>query len=156
MGESPGNTSNAITLPPFIYLGFLGVGLAADFALPFPLLPNTVQFFIGAAIIVSSIAILPFAITRFRAAGTSVDVRQPTTAIITDGVYRFSRNPIYLAMTLLVAGIGVAVDGIWLIVMLAPTLIVMHYGVIAREERYLEAKFGGQYLKYKRSVRRWI
>lgn len=156
MGELPRNTSNAITLPPFIYLGFLGVGLAADFALPYSLLPNAVQFSLGAAIIVSSIAILPFAITRFRAAGTSVDVRQPTTAIITDGVYRFSRNPIYLAMTLLVAGIGVAVDGIWLIVMLAPTLIVMHYGVIAREERYLEAKFGGEYLKYKRSVRRWI
>ena len=156
MSEAHEDTSNAITLPPFIYLGFLAVGLAADFALPYPLLPDAIQFGLGAAIIVASIAILPFAFTRFRAAGTSVDVRQPTTAIITDGAYRYSRNPIYLAMTLFVVGIGVAVDGIWLIAMLAPTLIVMHYGVIAREEQYLEAKFGGEYLKYKRSVRRWI
>ncbi len=156
MSEAHEDTSNAITLPPFVYLGFLAVGLAADLALPYPLLPNAVQFPLGAVIIVASFAILPFAFFRFRAAGTSVHVHQPTTAIITDGAYRFSRNPMYLAMTLLIAGIGVAVDGIWLIAMLAPTLIVMHYGVIVREERYLEAKFGEEYLKYKRAVRRWI
>ncbi|MHA1536474.1 MAG: methyltransferase family protein [Alphaproteobacteria bacterium] len=107
-------------------------------------------------IIMASLAIVFFAFSRFRAAGTSVHVHHPTTAIITNGIYRYSRNPIYLALTLLVAGIGVAVDGIWVIAMLAPTLIVMHYGVIAREERYLEAKFGEVYLAYKRSVRRWI
>lgn len=156
MDGSHEDTSNAITLPPFIYLGFLAVGLLLDFALPYPLLPNMVQFPLGAVIIVGSFAILPFAFFRFRAAGTSVHVHQPTTAIVTDGAYRFSRNPIYLAMTLLIAGIGVAVDGVWVIAMLAPTLVVMHYGVIAREEGYLEAKFGEEYLKYKRSVRRWI
>ncbi len=156
MSEAHKDSSNAITLPPFIYLGFLAVGLAADFALPYPLLTNAVQFPLGAVIIVAGFAILAFAFFRFRAAGTSVHVHQPTTAIITGGAYRFSRNPIYLAMTLVISGIGITVDGIWVIAMLAPTLLVMHYGVIAREERYLEAKFGKVYLDYKRSVRRWI
>ncbi len=156
MSAAPEDTSNAITLPPFIYLGFLAIGLLAELAFPYPLLPNTIQFPLGAAIIVASFAIIPAAFSRFRAAGATVDVRQPTTAIVTGGAYRFSRNPIYLAMTLLIAGIGIAVDGVWIIAMLAPTLVVMHYGVIAREERYLEAKFGEEYLKYKRSVRRWI
>ena len=132
------------------------MGLALDFALPYPLLPSAIQFRFGAAIVIASIAIIPATIACFRAAGTSIHVHQPTTAIITGGVYRFSRNPIYLAMTLLILGIGVAVDGIWVVAMLAPTLIVMHYGVIAREERYLESKFGEEYLNYKHSVRRWI
>ena len=156
MGARLNDSSNAIALPPFIYLGFLAVGLALDFALPYPLLPNAIQLSVGAAIIFASLSIIPTVFARFRAAGTSIHVHQPTTAIVTGGAYRFSRNPIYLAMTLLILGIGVAVDGIWVIAMLAPTLIVMHYGVIAREERYLEAKFGEEYLKYKRSVRRWI
>ena len=156
MSDAQQDTSNAIALPPFIYLGFLAVGLAADFTLPYPLLPNAIQLPLGAVVIVAGLVIIPFAFVRFRAAGTSVDVRQPTTAIITGGAYRFSRNPIYLAMTLVIAGIAIALDGIWVMAMLAPTLLVMHYGVIAREERYLEAKFGDEYLDYKRSVRRWI
>lgn len=156
MGEARQDSSNAITLPPFIYLGFLAIGLAADFALPYPLLPQAVQLPLGAAIMAGSLAIVAAAFFRFRAAGTSIHVHQPTTAIITTGAYRFSRNPIYLAMTLLIAGIAIALDGVWVLVMLAPTLVVMHYGVIAREERYLEAKFGEEYLDYKRSVRRWI
>lgn len=150
------DSSKAITLPPFIYLGFLAVGLAAEFALPFPLLPDAIQLPLGGVVIVASLAIVAFAFSRFRAAGTSVHVHQPTTSIITSGAYRFSRNPIYLAMTLLITGIGIIADGIWVIAMLAPTLAVMHYGVIAREERYLEAKFGKVYMDYKRSVRRWI
>ncbi len=156
MSEAHEDSSNAITLPPFIYLGFLAVGLAADFALPYPLLTNAVQFPLGAVVIVAGFAIVAFAFARFRAAGTSVHVHQPTTAIITGGAYRSSRNPIYLAMTLLIAGIAVAVDGIWILAMLAPTLVVMHYGVIAREERYLETKFGDEYLSYKATVRRWV
>lgn len=92
----------------------------------------------------------------FRSARTSFDVRKPTTVLITDGPFRFSRNPGYLALSLLYAGIAVIADSLWVLALLAPALFVMHYGVIAREELYLERKFGSQYLEYKARVRRWL
>ena len=150
--DSPG----VITIPPVIYLVFLALGVALDFLFPVALLPNLVQYTVGFALIAASFALLPMVLGRFRATGTNLDVRKPTTAIITDGPYRYSRNPAYLSMTLLCAGIGVAADSIWILGLLLPALVVMHYGVIAREERYLEAKFGEEYLRYKQSVRRWI
>ncbi len=92
----------------------------------------------------------------FKRAGTSVDPLKPSTAILTEGPYRISRNPIYIGLTAAYAGIGIAVDAPWVWVLLLPTLVVMHYGVIAREERYLERKFGKEYLDYKARVRRWL
>ncbi|MCH7795577.1 MAG: isoprenylcysteine carboxylmethyltransferase family protein, partial [Proteobacteria bacterium] len=77
-------------------------------------------------------------------------------AILSDGLYGVSRNPIYLGLTAIYLGVGVMADAGWVAVLLGPLLLVMHFGVIAREERYLERKFGDEYLRYKASVRRWI
>ena len=77
-------------------------------------------------------------------------------ALVRSGPYRFSRNPIYVAFTLLQIGFAVWLDSAWILAMLAPVLLVMSYGVIAREERYLEARFGEEYRSYARSVRRWL
>ena len=77
-------------------------------------------------------------------------------SIITNGPYRFSRNPIYLSFTLLQLGLGMWANSAWLVGMLIPTLVLMSYGVIAREERYMARKFGDEYLQYKRAVRRWF
>jgi protein-S-isoprenylcysteine O-methyltransferase Ste14 len=93
---------------------------------------------------------------RFRHLGTSVQTRKPTTTLITDGPYRFSRNPIYLAFTIFSAGIGIAADLPWILALLVPALVVIRWGVIAREERYLEHKFGEDYRRYKAAVRRWV
>jgi len=111
---------------------------------------------LSSALVLLGLAVIGYCAWQFKAAQTHIEPWRATTSIVTAGPYRFSRNPIYLAMTLVISGIGITVDGIWVIAMLAPTLLVMHYGVIAREERYLEAKFGKVYLDYKRSVRRWI
>jgi protein-S-isoprenylcysteine O-methyltransferase Ste14 len=148
--------SGAVVIPPVVYLGFFLVGLALDLLFPVPLLPDAIQYGLGIVLIVASIALIPFSFHRFHALGTPLDVRKPTTAIITDGPYRFSRNPVYLAMTLLYCGIAVVLDGVWVVAMLIPVLIVMRYGVIRREEGYLEAKFGAEYVAYKRTVRRWL
>ncbi len=77
-------------------------------------------------------------------------------SIITNGPYRFSRNPIYLSFTLLQLGLGMWANSAWLVGMLIPTLVLMSYGVIAREERYMARKFRDEYLQYKRAVRRWF
>ncbi len=158
-GTGPGavekDVPGVIAKPPFIYLGFLGLGLVFDWLWPLPLLPETVQYTLAAALIVLGLAVALASIRRFKAAGTNIDTQKPATAILTEGPYRFSRNPIYLGLTAVYTGIAIAADAPWVLVLLAPLLIVMHYGVIAREERYLERKFGAEYLDYKASVRRW-
>ena len=87
---------------------------------------------------------------------TSFKTDEPSTALITGGPYRYTRNPIYLALSLLYAGIGIAADSPWVLVLLAPLLVVIHYGVIIREERYLERKFADAYRRYKATTRRWL
>ena len=89
-------------------------------------------------------------------AGTNVRPDQPSLAIVTDGPFRFSRNPMYLATTGLYLGTTLLVNTPWPLVLLPPMLLILHWGVVRREERYLEAKFGEPYRAYKSRVRRWV
>ena len=152
--------AGAAVRPPRLHLAAIAAGLALDWIVPTALTPSSVPSLwraaLGGGLIVVGAALLAWAIGRFRAADTPVPTVQPTRAIVADGPYRFSRNPIYLAMALVHAGIAVAADNAWVLLLLAPTLIVIRYGVIAREERYLERKFGAGYLAYKNRVGRWL
>ena len=85
-----------------------------------------------------------------------MDPVRPTAAIVTSGPFRFSRNPLYLALTLVYCGLSLAVNSWWGGVVLAPLLVVMHRGVVLREERYLERKFGETYRRYRSQVRRYL
>ena len=87
---------------------------------------------------------------------TSPLPERPTTAIVSDGPFRISRNPIYLGFTCITLGCALWLNALWVLLVLVPVLFVVQYGVIRREERYLEGKFGGQYLEYKARVRRWL
>jgi protein-S-isoprenylcysteine O-methyltransferase Ste14 len=91
-----------------------------------------------------------------RRAGTNVDPYEPATAIVTGGPYRFTRNPIYVGFTLVYVGISAFTNALAPLMLLPAVFAVMRRGVIEREERYLERKFGGEYLEYKGRVRRWI
>ena len=105
---------------------------------------------------VAAVALFSGSVGKFRAAGTPVPGNKPTTVIVRAGPYRFSRNPIYLAFSLLHLGIAIWVNGLWLVATLIAALAVMAYVVIPREEEYLERRFGAEYLDYKNSVRRWV
>ena len=83
-------------------------------------------------------------------------VHQGTSALITDGPYRFSRNPSYVSLTLLYVGLGIILNNAWALLLVIPVLLVMHFGVVLREERHLEAVFGDEYVRYKSTVRRWL
>jgi len=80
----------------------------------------------------------------------------PTTAIVKSGPFRFYHNPLYLALMLLYLGLTLAFNTWWGIVLLVPVLIIMHCGVVLREERYLEQKFGETYRQYRSKVRRYL
>ena len=156
MTATENDCPGVIAKPPLIYLGFLLLGLGLDWLWPVAVLPGTARYALGGTLVGLGGLVALAAIRRFKAAGTSFRTHEPTTAILSDGLYGVSRNPIYLGLTAIYLGVGVMADAGWVAVLLGPLLLVMHFGVIAREERYLERKFGDEYLRYKASVRRWI
>jgi protein-S-isoprenylcysteine O-methyltransferase Ste14 len=142
--------------PPLIYLSAMIAGLILNYFFPIAFLPVFLSRIVG--IFFGALAVLIFvsAFLKFKQAETNVEPWKPTTAIISNGVYGYSRNPIYLAFTLFYTGAAFLFNSLWLFALLVPVLFVMRYAVIAREERYLENKFGTEYSDYKRRVRRWI
>ena len=142
--------------PPLVYVGSIALGVILHFALPILLLPRGVSPRFGAPIVLLAIGLFLFAVHTFRAAGTPVPGNRPTTTIVRTGPYRFSRNPIYLAFSLLQLGIALWVNSLWLVLTLLAAVAVMSLVVIPREERYLEAHFPSDYPAYKASVRRWL
>lgn len=119
-------------------------------------LPQTPARWFGVLLILISIPIGVSAVRALARAKTTFDTRKPTTAVVTDGAFRYSRNPMYLSMTLLYVGIAFLVNSLWILLVVLPLIVVIQSGVVEREERYLERKFGEEYLRYKANVRRWI
>lgn len=156
MQNSVPDNANVIALPPFIYATAFLVGLLLHLAFPIHPLPTMLARWLGLLFIVISAVIAVSALWALRRKQTTFDVSKPTTAIVTDGPYHFSRNPLYVSLTLLYLGVACLINTLWILLLVIPTLIVMQHGVIAREEAYLERKFGEEYLSYKRQVRRWI
>ena len=142
--------------PPLVYLAFIVIGSVLEFAWRLPFLPHALSVPLGALFLVAAVALFSGSVRKFRAAGTPVPGNKPTTVIVRAGPYRFSRNPIYLAFSLLHLGIAIWVNGLWLVATLIAALAIMAYVVIPREEQYLERRFGADYLDYKNSVRRWV
>jgi protein-S-isoprenylcysteine O-methyltransferase Ste14 len=150
--DSPGVTFP----PPFIYIGFLLLGIVADHFWPASFGAGAWQPWIGGALIVAGVALMTAGMVTFRRAGTNVPPNRPAVTLVTHGPWRFSRNPLYLSLALVHLGIGIAADNVWMVALLAPVLLIIRYAVIAREERYLDRKFGDAYRRYRSSVRRWF
>ena len=111
---------------------------------------------LGGAVFAAALALFAWAIATITRAGSNVPTNMPTTSIVDTGPYRFTRNPIYLGMVLGLVGLAIAFDSLWLLVTLVPFVLVIRYGVVAREEAYLERKFGEVYRRYRARVRRWL
>lgn len=154
--NTPPDSPQVIAPPPFIYLCGLAVGIILHLLKPLPFLPKNVALPLGVAVIVISVVLIAIAFRTLRGAKTNIDVRKPTTSIVSTGPYRFTRNPIYLSMTFFTIGIAIWVNMFWILIMLVPVLFVMQFGVIAREESYLTKKFGEEYVRYKARVHRWM
>ncbi len=142
--------------PTLIYLVALSVGIVLELLWPVSVFPRVVRYRLGVPLVMLGFAVVPFVVPHYHRAGTPYDVRRAASALVTTGAHRISRNPGYVAMTLVYVGTGVVYDNIWMLVLLAPLLTVMHYGVVLREERHLEARFGDEYRRYRASVRRWF
>jgi protein-S-isoprenylcysteine O-methyltransferase Ste14 len=154
--DTPVDKPEVVVLPPVLYGGAFILVLVLRWLWPMPLLRSSLAFWPGLALGLLAVAFGIWGQKTMRAAGTNVNPLRPTTTIVASGPFRFTRNPLYVAMTLLYLGLTLAFNAWWGIVLLAPLLLVMHYGVILREERYLERKFGDVYRQYRSAVRRYI
>ena len=142
------------------YLAGLAIGFAIEWGIGGPLFPRDkapLYWLIpGLGLIVVGLALGLVAVITVRRAGSTIRVDRPVTALVVNGPYRWTRNPIYLGLALLSAGIAVAANALWPLLSLPVVLTLVRRRHIEREERYLEAKFGTTYLAYKARVRRWL
>lgn len=153
-----GDHAGVLAPPPLIFLAFLLVGFGIGRLISEPSLGLAVEWRRGLAfvLVIGGLLLDGIAAGTFRRLGTPPEPWKPTTALATGGLYRFSRNPIYLGFGLTYIGFAVAMDSPIALAMLPPCLIVIDRFVIAREERYLSARFGAEYEAYKGRVRRWL
>jgi protein-S-isoprenylcysteine O-methyltransferase Ste14 len=144
-------------LPPLLFLGAIAAGVALGWLLPLPIARGSgLRVGLGLAGVALGVAAMAWPIVWMRRTHQDPDPRKPTPELIVGGPYRFSRNPIYLGMTLLQAGIGLALGNLWIVLLLAPVLFVLQRAVIEPEETYLARRFGEAYAGYRARVRRWL
>jgi protein-S-isoprenylcysteine O-methyltransferase Ste14 len=142
--------------PPLTYLLTLLLGLVLDRRLHVPFLPDGVARVLGWPLVGGGMALAMWFIRTMRAADTTLDVNKPVSRLVQDGPFRYSRNPGYLSLVMLYAGIAILRNALWAILLLPLLLVMTQRELIEREERYLERTFGEEYLAYKRRVRRWV
>jgi len=145
--------------PPILFLAALGLGCILSLVLPIGpglVSPNRLGFGVGVIFVVLGLALGGLSVRRFILAGTSPDPGEPSTALVVEGPYRFTRNPIYIGFILIYFGLALILTSLWVLALLVPVLIVLQRGVVEREEAYLHRQFGEAYRKYQARVPRWL
>ena len=151
-------TAGVIARPPLLFLAALPLGLASDHLLPLPFAvpeADLVHWIIAGSLILIGLAVAAAGVRNFSRAATPVR-NEPARALVTTGIHGWTRNPIYLGMFLVYGGIGVAARSPCTLILTLPLAITIRYGVVAREEAYLERRFGDAYRDFKARVRRWL
>jgi protein-S-isoprenylcysteine O-methyltransferase Ste14 len=149
---------NVIIFPPMLLLVTIITGVVLDWLVPIGLLdlvPSWPRVIVGAILFVLGTSLPLTARRAFHDVETNIRPDKPTTAIITSGLYAHVRNPIYQGAAIALFGLALMLGSDWILLLMVPMLLVLHYGVVLREERYLEQKFGEAYWNYKGAVPRY-
>ena len=150
------DNANVKILPPIVLAVALGLGIPVGILLPTRLLPAEAAVPLGLGVVAISVLLVIAAVRELRRKKTAFDVRKPTSAIVRTGVFRLTRNPVYLSMMLLYVGVSLLINSPWMLLLAIPTGSALCLAAIKTEERYLEAKFGDAYREYRATVPRWI
>lgn len=142
--------------PPLILLACLLGGIGLHNQLPLSIGFVAPMNLTGLVFVIAALVVLAQCALAFRKAATAIEPWKPTTSMVYNGCYAYSRNPIYLSFCLLLFGIGITADSFWILISTGPCAVAIYYVAIVREESYLEQKFGKDYLEYKKKVRRWL
>jgi len=154
--EVGGRKPAPLVRPPYLFGGALAAGLIINLLKPFPFFKAKwpgVAF--GPLLVVCGVLLLVWAVRTFAKSGINPRFK-PVGSMMTSGPFAFTRNPMYFSFTLIYLGIAFARNTLWPVLLLLPVIAILHYGVILREEKYLEEKFGDKYREYKVKVRRWL
>jgi protein-S-isoprenylcysteine O-methyltransferase Ste14 len=153
----PDDHADVRVLPPLLFVGSILAGALLRWLLPFGFSAGGgARVALGVATIAAGLAAGAWTIVWMRRTHQDPDPRKPTPELILAGPFRWSRNPIYVGMALIQAGVGIALGNLWILLLLAPTLVILQRAVVAKEEAYLTGKFGDAYRGYCASVRRWL
>ena len=142
--------------PPLLYSGTLLLGLLLNKLFPLPFLPSGLNRAVGASMVIGGQIVAIASVRALRRAGNSPRPDVPVRELVEEGPYSRSRNPLYLSMTMIYAGIAAMANARWSILLLPAALTAINNGMVRREESYLEEKFGDRYRDYKARVRRWL
>ena len=142
--------------PPLVYLLALLLGLLLNRRFHVPFLPHGVARVLGWPLVGGGLALATWFARTMRGADTTLRIDKPVSSLVQNGPFRYSRNPGYLSLTMIYAGIAILRNALWAILLLPLVLYVIQRELIEREERYLQRTFGEEYLAYKRRVRRWV
>lgn len=150
---------NSLPWPPIVYLAAIAVSVLLDVVYPLPWLApplSGIFLVIGWLMIAASVALNVAAMRAMRRAGTTVRPDRATDHLVTEGPFSFTRNPLYVAGTMLILGIGLVSGIVWFLPLAVVAAVAVQKLAIEPEERHLQARFGTMYLDYARRVRRWI
>ena len=145
--------------PPTLFAIPFGIAWLLDDgvrALPVPAVPPIVVRSIGALVIIGGLSLTIWGVAAFRRVMTAIFPNQPANELVTDGPYRFTRNPMYTGFTFFYVGGALVLNSLWPFILLPIVLGLLFFLVVRREEAYLADAFGEQYAAYRQRVRRWI
>ena len=156
--ETSSDNPGVIAFPPLIWaVGAVISVLVHFFVIQVPIMSSyRICLVCGIVLVILAPTLALSAVVTFKKAGTNVNPSEPALTIVRGGPFRFTRNPMYLALCLLQVALGFFLNDWITLLFVVPLALILHYGVILREERYLTAKFGETYLQLKRDVRRWF
>ena len=156
MPSSEGSSPGVHVPPPLVFAAGLGLGLWASTRIPSPWLPAAVCRVAGWTLIAGALVLVLPAFFGFFRARTTVRPDRPASSLVISGPYRFTRNPMYVSLTLLYAGVATLYQSVWAWLLLPLVVLYIDRRVIRPEERFLESRFGADYVRYCAQVRRWI
>jgi len=157
MATTDNNPAGIIASPPSLYLGATAIALLLQFVVPLAIVHAAGYLRLaGLMLLLAGAGLARWSFRVMHGGGASASPYTASAALVTAGPFKYSRNPVYLAMTGLYLGLALLVNSLWLPILLIPLLLVMQFGVVLREEAYLLAQFGEAYRRYRSQVRRWL
>jgi protein-S-isoprenylcysteine O-methyltransferase Ste14 len=156
MSSDNADAPNVKIIPPLVYLAGIVIGFLASIWMPTKVVPNLLAWTVGGILVFCGAVLTGSAVLKFKDGGTTVRPDRAASTLVIAGPYKITRNPIYLGLAFVYAGIAIAGQSVWALILLAVVLIIVQRGAIEPEEAFLEKRFGADYLSYKEKVRRWI
>jgi protein-S-isoprenylcysteine O-methyltransferase Ste14 len=156
MSDISSDAPSVKIIPPLVYLAGIVIGFLASIWMPTKVVPNLLAWTVGGILVFCGAVLTGSAVLKFKDAGTTVRPDRAASTLVIAGPYKITRNPMYLGLAFVYAGIAIAGQSVWALILLAVVLIIVQRGAIEPEEAFLEKRFGADYLSYKEKVRRWI